>query len=96
MSKTKGEDQRETSSGGNRASLQRYRATHKRIDYVPSVEVLAIIKAWRSRKLDNCTAGVIDRLVHAGHEALSGKTDPIQPGGMPSTEQGISGKTAAP
>jgi len=94
MSNAKGETQRDT--GGNRPYIQRYRATHKRIDYVPSVEVLAIIEAWRSRKLDNCTAGVIDLLIHAGHAALSRKADSTHAGDVPSTQQGISGKVAAP
>jgi hypothetical protein len=92
MNNAKGEDQRDT--GGNRPYIQRYRAKHKRIDYVPSVEVLAIIEAWRVRKLDNCIAGVIDRLIHAGNAALSGNADSTQPGGMLSTQQDISGKVA--
>lgn len=57
---------------GNRARVRRYRARHRRIDYVPSAEALAIIEAWLERKLDNCTAGVIDRLLLAGHRAISG------------------------
>ena len=81
---------------GNRACMQRYRARHKRIDYVPSPEALAIIEAWRARKLDNCTAGIIDRLVHAGHAALSGSADPTRAGSTPSVDPDISGKVAQP
>ena len=50
----------------------RYRARHRRIDYVPSPEVLAIIEGWLSAKLNNCRAGVIDDLIRAGHKAISG------------------------
>ena len=57
---------------GNSARVLRYRARHRRIDYVPSPEALAIIEAWLDAKLDNCFAGVIDRLVMAGHRAISG------------------------
>ena len=61
---------------GNRARVQRYRARHRRFDYVPSQRAAEIIQAWLGRKLDNCTAGVIDRLVCAGHEAMSGNGTP--------------------
>lgn len=61
-----------TPSGtGNRARVQRYRAKHKRIDYVPSPAALAIIEACLLRRLDNSLAGVIDRLVLAGHRAIA-------------------------
>jgi hypothetical protein len=56
---------------GNRARVRRYRAKHRRIDYIPSSAALAIIEAWCARKLDNCTSGVIDRLVLAGNMALT-------------------------
>ena len=57
---------------GNRARVRRYRDKHRRIDYVPSPAVLEVIEAWLSRRLDNCTAGVIDRLILAGDRAVSG------------------------
>ena len=61
-----------TPSTGNSARVLRYRARHRRIDYVPSPEVLAIIEGWLNAKLNNCRAGVIDDLVRAGHKAISG------------------------
>ena len=51
--------------------MQRYRARHRRIDYVPSPDVLAIIEAHLGARLDNCAAGVIDKLIEAGHRAMS-------------------------
>ena len=60
------------SSTGNRARVQRYRAKHRRIDYVPSPAALAAIETWLSRQLDNCAAGVIDQLILVGHRAISG------------------------
>ena len=57
---------------GNTARVRRYRARHRRIDYVPSPAVLVIIDAWLKAKLNNCKAGVIDDLVRAGHKAISG------------------------
>ena len=56
---------------GTRARNQRYREKHRRIDYTPSADALAIITAWKVRKLDNCMAGVLDKLLLAGHRALS-------------------------
>lgn len=56
---------------GNRARVRRYRAKHRRIEYIPSPAALAIIEAWCARKLDNCTSGVMDRLVLEGNKALS-------------------------
>jgi hypothetical protein len=52
--------------------VQRYRSKHRRIDYVPSPEVVAIIEAWRARGLNNCLCGAIDDLVLAGDRAMSG------------------------
>ena len=56
---------------GNRARVRRYRAKHKRIEYIPSADVLAMIEAWRARGLDNCTSGVIDKLLRAGSKVLT-------------------------
>lgn len=56
---------------GNRARVRRYRDKHRRIEYIPSPDVLAMIEAWRARELDNCTSGVIDRLLRAGSKALT-------------------------
>ena len=57
---------------GNLARVRRYRAAHQRIDYVPSADVLEIIKAYRDKRIDNCLAGVIDYLIRAGHRSMSG------------------------
>ena len=64
---------------GNSARVLRYRSRHRRIDYVPSPAVLAIIESWLRANLDNCRAGVIDRLVLAGHRALSGNAKEAKP-----------------
>ena len=58
---------------GTSARNRRYREKHRRIDYAPSADALAIITAWKVRKLDNCMAGVLDKLLLAGHRALSAK-----------------------
>lgn len=55
-----------------RVRVQRYRAKHRRIDYAPAPEVLAVIERHLTAGLDNCVAGVIDRLVAAGDKAISG------------------------
>ena len=58
---------------GNKVRVQKYRSTHRRIDYVPCPEALAAIKKHLSIKLDNnCLAGVIDRLILAGNKAITG------------------------
>jgi len=56
---------------GTSARNRRYREKHRRIDYAPSADALAIITAWKGRKLDNCMAGVLDKLLIAGHQALA-------------------------
>ena len=56
----------------NRARVKRYRAKHRRLDYVPSPAALKVIEAWTAAALCNCTAGVIDRLLLEGHKAMSG------------------------
>lgn len=60
--------------GGVKARLrvQKYRATHRRIDYAPSPLVLAVIEQHLDAGLDNCIAGVIDHLIEAGDKAITG------------------------
>lgn len=53
-----------------RVRVQRYRATHRRIDYAPSPEALAAAERRLAAGLDTCMAGVIDRLIMAGDKAL--------------------------
>ncbi len=55
-----------------RLRVQRYRAKHRRIDYVPAPEVLALIERHLADGLDNCIAGVVDRLIEAGDKAIAG------------------------
>ena len=55
----------------SRARVQRYRATHRRIDYAPSPVVLAAIERHLANGLDSCIAGVIDRLIAAGDKAIA-------------------------
>lgn len=66
---------------GSLARTRRYRAKHRRIDYVPSAAAMAVIDEWLARGLNNCLAGVIDNLLLAGHSA---KTDAF-------AAQGVSG-----
>lgn len=79
MKTTKTADTKQAPSTGNSARVLRYRASHRRIDYVPSPEVLAIIDGWLKATLNNCKAGVIDALVRAGHKAISGNAQEAQP-----------------
>lgn len=65
---------------------RRYRAKHRRLDYVPSAAALAVINEWLARGLNNCLAGVIDNLLLAGHKA---KTDAV-------AARGVSGHGAEP
>ena len=55
-----------------RVRVQRYRATHRRIDYAPSPTVLAAIDRHLAAGLDNCIAGVLDHLIEAGDKAITG------------------------
>jgi len=58
----------------DRGAMDRYRAKHRRIEFFPSPDVLAIIDHHMGRGLNNCLAGVIDALIRAGDKRLSGKT----------------------
>jgi hypothetical protein len=57
---------------GNRARVRRYRTLHRRIDYVPSFDVLSIIQHHLNIGTDRCLVGVIDYLVRSGHHAITG------------------------
>ena len=57
---------------GNRARVRRYRAVHRRIDYVPSPDVLPIIEHHLKNGTDRCVAGVIDYLVRTAHHSITG------------------------
>lgn len=59
----------------NRARVRRYRSEHKRIDFVPSPDVLEIIEHHFRAGMDSCWVGVINNLVRAGHEAISGNAE---------------------
>ncbi len=61
-----------TRQTGNRARVRRYRTYHRRIDYVPSPDVLPIIYHYLKVGTDPCLAGVIDYLVRTGHRAITG------------------------
>lgn len=57
----------------NQARVKRYRASHRRIDYAPGPGALAIIEKHLRAGLNNyCLAGVIDDLVMAGDQVISG------------------------
>lgn len=66
--KNKETDLKETS----RVRMQKYRATHRRIDYAPAPDALAVIEQHLVAGLDNCIAGVIDKLITAGDKAVTG------------------------
>lgn len=52
--------------------MRRYRAIHRRIDYIPSPDVLQIIEHHLKMGTDPCIAGVLDHLIRAGHQHISG------------------------
>jgi hypothetical protein len=56
----------------NRKRVRRYRASHRRIDYVPSPDVLRIIDHHLQLGTDPCVAGVIDYLIRSGQQAITG------------------------
>jgi len=64
-----------------RCRVQRYRATHRRIDYAPSTVALMLIERHLAAGLDNCAAGVIDRLIAAGDKAITGNDSGNKVGG---------------
>ena len=55
-----------------RANTQRYRATHRRIDYAPSSAALAVIERHLAAGLNPCMAGVLDHLITVGDKAITG------------------------
>jgi hypothetical protein len=55
----------------NTTRQQRYRAKHRRIDYVPDGDVLAIIQKHR-QLMPWSMAGVLDTLITAGDKAITG------------------------
>ena len=57
---------------GNQARVRRYRAYHRRIDYIPSPDVLPIIEHHLKIGTDICLAGVIDYLIRSGQQAITG------------------------
>lgn len=57
---------------GNRARVRRYRVTHRRIDYIPSPDVLPIIHHHLKIGTDPCIAGVLDYLIRSGQQAITG------------------------
>jgi hypothetical protein len=57
---------------GNLARVRRYRTLHRRIDYVPSPDVLPIIQHHLKIGRDRYLAGVIDYLIRSGHQAITG------------------------
>lgn len=57
----------------DQARVKRYRANHRRIDYVPGPDALAIIEKHLCANPNNYSlAGVIDDLVMAGDSVISG------------------------
>jgi hypothetical protein len=60
---------------GNRTRVRRYRALHRRIDYVPTSDVLRTIQHHLKIGTDPCLAGVIDYLIRSGHQTITGNGD---------------------
>ncbi len=52
--------------------VRRYRQQHSRIDYFPSPDVADIIAHYQATGTEKCIAGILDRLIRAGHRAVSG------------------------
>ncbi|HKC96143.1 MAG TPA: hypothetical protein VKB81_19190 [Nitrospira sp.] len=57
---------------GNLARVRRYRALHRRFDYVPSPDVLMIIEHHLKAGKERYLPGVIDYLIRSGHRAITG------------------------
>lgn len=55
-----------------RQAVRKWREGNRRLDYSPAADTLLIIEQHLAAGLDRCTVGVIDRLVRAGHRAISG------------------------
>jgi hypothetical protein len=58
----------DTVESGNNARVRRYRATHRRFDYVPSPDAEAIIDHHLRIGTGRYVAGVIDYLIRSGHQ----------------------------
>lgn len=58
----------------NADSQRRFRAAHRRIDYAPRPTALAIINQHLFGDLGKSITGVIDKLILAGHEAITGNS----------------------
>lgn len=54
------------------ARVARYRSKHRRIDYAPSTDVLAIIDATLERFPDWNVQEVIDRLIRTANKSITG------------------------
>jgi hypothetical protein len=61
-----------TKLSDNRARVRRYRTCHRRIDYVLSPDMCAIIDHHLKVGTDPCLAGVIDYLIRTGHQTITG------------------------
>lgn len=58
--------------GMARGRVKRYRKTHRRIDYAPSPEALAVIEKHLCAEVENSLAAMINRLIVAGDKIISG------------------------
>lgn len=59
-------------SEGNRRRVRRYRAIHRRLDYVPSFDVVPIIEHYLKAGTDRYLAGVLDYLIRTAHYTITG------------------------
>lgn len=63
--------ERETAGGGSRERVARFRAKHRRFDWVPSDEALRIFEHYRRQHPGMAASAVLDRLVLLANRAIS-------------------------
>jgi hypothetical protein len=70
-------------------SQRRFRATHRRIDYAPRPAIWAIIEQHFMGARVKSLTGVINKLIVAGHEAITGNLDELDIAGTPGAEHTV-------
>lgn len=68
--KTEPETARRGGAASSSTRVKRFRATHRRIDYVPRPDALKVIDTWCGTNPSLSRSSVIDHLVIAGNAAL--------------------------
>jgi hypothetical protein len=70
-------------------SQRRFRTTHRRIDYAPRTAIWEIIEQHFQGARVKSLTGVINKLIVAGHEAITGNLDELGIAGTRSTEDTV-------